>query len=452
MLPDDVLLGIFDFYANGTNRTKRAIEAWQTLVHVCRRWRTIVFVSPRRLNLRLICSAHTPARKTLDVWPALPLVIQCYLRVDVDNIVAVLEHSNRVQGINLIRLSKSDLENVLAAMQVSFPELTQLELSSDEKTAVIPDSFLGGSVDSAPRLRFLWLKGISFPGLPKLLLAATRLVHLCLSEIPHSGYFSPKALVTALPTLTSLEELRLEFQSPQSRPDQASRRQPLPTRIVLPVLTEVWFEGVSEYFNDLVAHIDAPVLDKLVITFFNQIVFDTPQLVQFISRTPTFKALVDASVSFEDGVARVNLQASRFQGLLMKIPCRELDWQVSSVEQVFTSCLPPLFTLEKLSIYARVGWQPDWQDNIDNTLWLELLYPFTAARNLYLSKEFALLIVPALQELVGSRTTEVLPALQNVFLEGLEQSGPVQDGIGEFVVTRQVIGHPIAVSRWDRSS
>jgi hypothetical protein len=38
------------------------IQAWHTLVHVCRKWRTVVLGSPRRLDLRLLYfSAH--ARK-----------------------------------------------------------------------------------------------------------------------------------------------------------------------------------------------------------------------------------------------------------------------------------------------------------------------------------------------------------------------------------------------------
>jgi hypothetical protein len=74
VLPDDVLLEIFDFYMVMTrdptdieDRTdwKTMIEAWQLLVHVCRRWRSVVFGSPRRLNLQLYCTAETPARDTL---------------------------------------------------------------------------------------------------------------------------------------------------------------------------------------------------------------------------------------------------------------------------------------------------------------------------------------------------------------------------------------------------
>jgi hypothetical protein len=85
---------------------------------------------------------------------------------------------------------------------------------------------------------------------------------------------------------------------------------------------------------------------------------------------------------------------------------------------------------------------------VEDVEWLDLLHPFRAVKNLYLSKESARRIVPALQELVGGRVTEVLPALQNIFLQGPEPSGPVQEGIEKFVVARQATSHPIVVSRW----
>jgi hypothetical protein len=428
MLPDDVLLAIFDFCAEDDslilNKKRMMIEAWQSLVHTCRRWRIVVFGSPRYLNLRLFCSNKTPVRDMLDVWPALPLFINCHETAEsMDNIVAALERSDRVCNITLRKFKSSDLEQISAAMQVPFPELTHLRLTSkpskDETESVFPDSFLGGS---APR-------GISFPGLPKLVLSATHLVTLRLQYIPHSGYFSPDTIVTALSTLARLSKLWLYFKSPQSRPDSAL---PPPSLSVLPALTYFSFKGVSEYLEVVVAHIDAPRLSNLYITFFNDIVFNTPQLIQFISRTPTLKPLNRARVAFDVGAATVKLSSQKDdEGLDVRIPCRELDWQVSSMQQVCTSCLPPLPTLEHLYIYENPHWQQHWQDNIENALWLELLQPFTYVKNLYLSEDIAQCIVPALQDLVGAvgrRATEVLPALQNIFLEG-QPPGRVQEGI-----------------------
>ena len=44
MLPDIALLETFDFYVHDAQK-------WYTLVHVCRKWRSVVFGSPRRLGL-----------------------------------------------------------------------------------------------------------------------------------------------------------------------------------------------------------------------------------------------------------------------------------------------------------------------------------------------------------------------------------------------------------------
>jgi hypothetical protein len=104
-------------------------------------------------------------------------------------------------------------------MQEPFPELTYLGLWCDDennKMVVVPDSFLGGF---APRLEVVQLEGLPFPGLPKLFLSATHLVDLRLHDIPHSGYFSPDAMVAVLSTLTNLKYLRLIFKSPESCPD-----------------------------------------------------------------------------------------------------------------------------------------------------------------------------------------------------------------------------------------
>ena len=463
VLPDDVLLEIFDFYVDEYQVLKKGVKAWHLLVHVCRRWRSVVFGSPRRLDLRLVGTNKTPVKDNLDIWPPLPLVIRncAGLTEGVDNIIALLKHRDRVDDIELTHINSSSLEKVSAAMQEPFPELTDLLLKSDDETVpVLPDSFLGGSANSAPRLRYLVLDGIPFPGVPKLLLSATNLVTLYLDNIPHSGYFSPQSMATALSKLTGLKSLRLNFQSPRSHPDQARRRPPLSIRAVLPVLTRFWFKGVCEYLDDLVALVDAPQLDHLDITFFNQITFDTPQFIQFIGRTPMLRSLETARIVLGRADARVNFSSrtSDYGSLNVGISCRELDWQVSFLEQVCTSCLPRLSagTSEDLYIYERPYWQSHWQDNIENALWLELLHPFTAVKSLYLSGACAERIGPAL---AGGTGTELLPNLQNIFLEDwVSGSGSsyryvtsvTPKDIGKFVAARQVSSHPIAVSCWDR--
>ena len=450
VLPDNVLLEIFALYVLArTDRpfsAKRRTETWQLLVHVCQRWRSIVLGSPRRLRLHLYCTPETPARDTLEVWPALPLIVDGIMFTSgTDNVIAALGQSNRVRHVSLGVEAVEDrqLERVLAAMEVPFPELTFLNLAlKGETTALIPDSFLDGS---SPRLQDFRLCGIPFLGLPKLLLSAPNLVYLSLYDIPHSGYISPEAIVALISVLSSLETLILGFKSPQSCPDLETRR-PLLKHSVIPALISLHFKGVVEYLEDLVTSIDAPQLYDLSLTFFNQIDFDTPRLAQFINRTPKLVKR-EARVLFFDDSACVYLSVVY---LKIEISCREPDWQLSSIEQVCNSSLHPLSTVEDLYIehrYRQLVWN---NDPIENALWSQLLLPFTTVKNLYLSKEFAPGVATALQELVGDRITEVFPNLQNIFVNGLEPSGPFQENIGQLVAARQLSDHPIAISLWDR--
>ena len=327
-------------------------------------------------------------------------------------------------------------------MEVPFPELTRLSLTSNGETMpVIPDSFLDGS---APRLKFFLLSGIPFPGLPKLLLSATHLVSLRLSNIPHLGYISPEAIVALISLLFSLELLVVEFESPQSCPDRETRRPPPSKRSVIPALTILQFKGVTEYLEDLVTGIDAPQLDKMFIIFFNQIDFDTPRLARFVNRTPNLGKR-EATVLFADDFARITASGN----LWIVILCKEPDWQLSSIEQICNSSLHSLSTVEVLYIaheYSELVWK---DDAVENALWSQLLLPFIAVKNLYLSKESAPGVAAALQELVGDRITEVFFSLQSIFVKGLEPSGPFRENIGQLVAARQLSDHPIAISVWE---
>jgi len=201
--------------------------------------------------------------------------------------------------------------------------------------------------------------------------------------------------------------------------------------------------------EDLVARFDAPQLNDLDIFYFNQLIFDTPQFIQFISRTATLKALEQAHVVFDGGYCawvELSSQTSGYGHLKVCIGCTQLDWQASSLGQVCSSVLPPLYTVEHLYVHKPQHLRLDWEDDIEISQWLELLHPFMAAKHLYLSKEFAPGIAAALQELVGERVTEVLPALQSLHL-ALEWNRPqhVQDVVGQFLAARQLSGHPIAI-------
>jgi len=445
VLPSTVLLEIFSFYVD---RPDAGEDAWHTIVHVCRQWRFVVFDSPRRLNLRLLCTPKRPL-KNLDIWPVLPIVIDFWATGKrprgMANIVSALKQHCRIRKIN-VRGIPISLMKKFAAMKKPFPKLTYLKLNSnDGNVPILPDSFLGGS---APRLHTFNLGGIPFPAMRKLLLSIRNLVALRLWSIPHSGYISPEEIVTCLSALTGLKIFVLGFRSPQSRVSGGGTRRPPPlTRIVLAALTKVRFKGNSEYLEDIVSYIDTPLLDYFKITFFNQLIFDTPLLRHFISRTETIKTHYRANVGFYDRRAEIRFSPQEgtavHEGLSLRTSCTPLDWQLSSLAQVCSSSLPPLYTLEHLKI---LRYRSHWEDDIEGTQWLELLFPFTSVKHLVLSRGSAPLVAPALQELARDSVIGVLPMLQNLHLEGpTRPKRRVKEAIRQFIAARQLSGHLVAV-------
>ena len=459
MLPDVALLEIFDFVVGDECAL---IMAWSKLVHVCRKWRNVVFGSPRRLNLRLFCGPKTPVRKLLDVWPPFPIYMNAGLSYEtpddafsIDDIIAALEHNDRICDLSLQLPSsqKNAWEKVFAVMQQPFLALEHLYIMPrngiyGKTLPVVPASFLGGST---PQLQYLSLMSLPFPGLPNLLISATRLGCLFLEKIPLSGYISPEVMVTCLSVLNRLKSLSIEFESSRCRPDPKSRRPPPPARTPLPALTEFHFKGVNDYLEDLVARIDAPLLDNVMITYFHQPIFDTPQLTQFISRTPKLKEYDTAALYISKLDAHVDLSQKPDGILLLKILCERPAWQLSFLSQVCSSSFPQglIRAVEALQIIEY--WSlPEWQDEIANSQWLELFHPFTAVKGLYICREVAPRIAPALQELVGERVLEELPALQTLFFEETLPSGLVKETIGHFVAAREHASHPITISWYNR--
>ena len=473
-LSDDVLLLIFHFdqledqeifpYLDGLrdlNGLKDLNEmeydyllslSWHRLVHVCQRWRSLVFASPNTLDLRLVCDAKTRVELT-GIWPPLPITIrttvECPIPEDYD-FNAAMVHPNRVCEIRLLHLTISQLQRLASAMQEPFPALIHLKLGlSDSYTcpaSTIPDGFLGGS---APRLQSLMLHSIPFHSIPRLLLSATALVRLTLWDIPHSGYFEPEAIVASLVVMANLKSLTIGSSSPHYFPDRESRRPP--THTFLPALIHFEFRGVSRYLEDLLARINAPLLNSFFITFLYQLVFDLPQLVQFMERTTKFQALNETHVDMNYNGIRVESSSRTSEEMSgFSITCEEFNWRLSSMAQVLESFFPSLYVVEHLYIYGSRYYLTGWQHDV------EIFYPFTFVKNPYLSKKFTQFIAPALKELVEEAregVVDVLPALETLFFEEPQPSGAVTavwDSIGLFVVARKLLGHPVAVSHWNK--
>ncbi|KAH8999918.1 hypothetical protein EDB86DRAFT_3101529 [Lactarius hatsudake] len=339
--------------------------------------------------------------KNLGYWPPFPLILDYRAYCGADDasdksltpgdegdVIAALEHPDRVRYVG-ISVTRSLLGKMAAAMQDSFPILTHLWLSSDDgNVPALPNTFLGGS---APSLQVAHLEGIPLLAFPKLLSSATDLVNLQLLNIPKTGFVLPDAMVAGLTTLTMLETLSIEFQSPTPLPD---RRCPPPsTRVPFPSLVTFKFRGVSDYLEGLVARIDAPLLKAVTITYFNQLTFQIPRLSEFISHAEGlyFFRFKHARVDFGCNNVYVRLdcdQSEQLEGhLMLQILCQDLEWQVSHVVQILGQCFPTatLSSVGDLSV-DTCGLQPSWKEDIDRTTeWPALLRPLTAVETLHIS-------------------------------------------------------------------
>ena len=456
-LSDDVLLEIFDSclvkneeinpWRDPDVDESDPYDAWYTLAHVCQRWRYVVFASPRRLNLRLYCSKRR-VREMLCVWPAFPIVIwdSVNFLLDEDNIIAVLEHPDRVCEIQLRRLTSLQAEKLVPFMQKSFPALTKLHLeidigllASDELMDLLylPDSFLDGS---APHLRSLCLSSILFPALPNFLLSASNLVYLYLYAA-RFGYNSPE-MVAALSSLSKLKVMHIFFL--ESDDPESEVPAPLPlTRSVLPALSILALDGDGEYLDDFVGRIDVPSINYLKVeTAYRPIrSHDFFHLSQFIGRVETFLAFDLARFHLSPRGMDVILSSSRRthgsrpSALRLKFSCVTDGLLPSLVEACKTSLLP-LSNIEKLQIFTP---NSDWdlQSEFNTVQWLEIIRHFSAVKNLYLrSMCFVPPVAFALKQAMEEGITGVLPAIQKLTVCGSLPAGPVREAIEQFVTGR----------------
>jgi F-box-like len=464
-LPDNVLLDIFDFYRVINKYEDEHEWDWETLVHVCQRWRYVVFESPIRLNLQLFCTGKTPVRKLLHIWPAsLPITIHFHcdeLWVELDNpvngfgnILAALKHCDRVRQIHVTNAGNYQWDKIVNAMQGPFPALRSLSFDSGLWTFAL----FGALIGPAPCLQHLNLRTISFPLLPRLLLSTSDLISLRLLNIPDSGYISPVTMATSLSALPKLETLFIDFEYPTRHPERPS---PPSTRFVLPALADLQFQGMSEYFEVLVAQIDAPLLDRFNITFgFSrqpELVFDIPQTVRVFSHLkwpkPSSLALMfhparDTSIISPPSDTMPHSMCPRS----WKIMGRYLDWQVSSVAHICSQILPFCASVESLIIQCPgFGSHSDlleWilRGEMDSTLWPRLFRSFTSVHNLEISAPLEPFIAAAFQGLTEESAAEVFPSLHSFSIVGKTSDNAVQQGIQSFVAARQHSSHPVTIS------
>ena len=453
VLPDDVLLIIFCFY-----QVFSPLH-WHRLAHVCRQWRYIVFASPRCLNLRLYCNPGTPVLKTLDCWPALPIVVQysgCQIvdsptSEDEDNVVAALKHSDRICSISLI-VTRSLLKKLGTSVH-SFPELEDLVLlCRSDPYMPFPPNFRWGTC-----LRSLNLTGISLSTLPQLLSASPNLVDLQLHDIISTRQRFPQNFASFLSGMTLLQSLSLHFHVLNTHLDTHPFSE---ERIVFPALTHIKIRGLkSDYLNSFVAQIDAPHLADIEIMLIYQHNIDVSPFMQFVDRIEKQKSHSRADI-LSSGCA-ISMTLSEPQScsrIKMGICCRDLAEQFSSMTRICNDFSQSLLGVRDLRIETTQ--KPSRRYGGDGTTvenWLELIRWFGGAGRLHVAGDSELMadILRALRPLrhrFGEFTSGALPALTNIYVIGpRSMSGLLQDIVQSITALRKFSNNPI-VGRVDVNS
>ena len=430
---------------------------WHLLVHVCRRWRELVFASPRRLNLRIPCTRWNLVGNNLGIWPALPIDVDdhdfkfLYHIPHEDNILAVLKHVDRVYHIRL-SLSDSLVEKISTTMQEPFPVLTRLFISSDWRVNVpaLPANFLGGS---APPLQAIGLYNIPYPALPTLLLSTSDLVKLDLKNIPLAGYISPDTMVASLAALPKLEIFVMEFDSHTYLPDRIAP--PPVTRIVLPALAYFVFRGASKYLEDILGRIDCPRLNHISITtLYQSIGFQVARLSSFVDQSgdPKLAECRHAEVLFHYPffyrTVTVNCCYHPYdlgQDRTTIISYEEIDWETLGEATEMLRQLPvSLSNVVHLQIKCSPNFSifiPDQAEGLSIQLFL-LIRQFSAVQTLLIDSQLSAFVAAIFGHITEGMMTEALPSLELLCLEEYFQHSIQLD---KFVAARRYSDHPLTI-------
>lgn len=475
LLPEDVLLEIFDFCKLASSSPS---WGWHRLIHVSRQWRSIVFASRHRLDLRLFCTYGTPVRKTLDCWPPLPLVIRYSDPTghrppspdDDDNIIAALQHRDRVCEVELT-VGSSLFAKLSSLMQEPFPLLESLTLRPRDNNVALalPSTFLG---PSAPRLRNLCLDAIVPPVSPTFLPSSEDLVCLRLQRVPGDAYISPDALLAGLAAMTQLKILCVQFATQTTPPYLTSTPpSPLIRPIVLPALSYFEFRGTNEFLEDLVARIGAtPSLARTYISVFDHPAFEIPQFAQFAGRAAAQRiSPCEAKILLHKGGAFLSLSGpkggrgsggmgegtpgtsgstgtphSTEEWLRLHVSCVELGRQVPSMAQICRQISPLLSGVRKLEIVASVT-PLSPQDVADASQWVGLFHMFGGVEKLHVSYGSVPDVARALQHVARERASEVLPALRELHFDWFASRW--EEAVASFIAARHSSHPPITFHR-----
>jgi hypothetical protein len=383
--------------------------------------------------------------------PPLLLVIDYFFQSDItaedeEGAILALNQRDRLRCVRL-GMPVASLQKLIMALDEEYPILEYLiimPLIEDNTTTLIFPEAL-----QAPHLRYLVLFGFSLRLGSRLLTTALGLVTLWLHMVHPSTYFHPNTLLQWISLMPQLETLVIAFRFPPSRDvERQLTHTPVTATVVLPNLHWFWFRGVTTYLEALVCRITTPHLEKLEIVFYNRLMFSIPHLLQFMSTAENLR-FDRAQFEFdtERVVVRVYPRGAKMHALVIIVRCWHLDWQVSSVSQIFNSLRQMFSTVEHLILrHEEHSWLSEEHNEVDRTEWRKLLKSFSNVKTLRIDGGLVEEVSRCLklEDASGERPLGLLPELQELTYTG---SGDTGDAFTSFADARQNAGRPITLDR-----
>ena len=434
---------------------------WYKLAQVCRRWRRVLLGSASYLNLCLVCTYGTPVADMLAHSPPLPLVLD-YFRTDGDintedeeGVKLALEEHDRVRRIRL-RVPAPKLQKLFVAINREYPALEYLIMQptkADKTRAVMLPKAL-----QAPRLRHAWLRGFALPMESQLLTNAASMVTLYLYVNHSDAFFQPKTLLRWISSMPHLETLviNLFFMVPNRDVERQLMHTPIIPLVTLPNLRFLVLQSGSAYAEAIVRQITTPRLEKLDIWFFKQLTYSLPCLQQFINKTANLRFdsakfefsrdLVYAGVYLRE---EIEIAQIKMIPLLLAVRSWHLDWQVSSVAQIFNSISQVLSTVENLTLeHKEHSRSSDDHNEVDRAEWHRLLRPFSKVKTLRVGDGLVKDVSRSLRPEDGEDPLELLPELQSLTYSGIGDTVAHPGGaFASFVDARENADHPVTLVR-----
>jgi hypothetical protein len=379
--------------------------------------------------------------------PPLPLVID-YQGTDItgedeEAIILALEQRDRVRRIRF-NLPVLELQKLIMAIDGEYPILQYLifvEPPKDKSTVLILPETL-----QTPHLRHLAI-GCSIP-MRFPLLGTAGLVILNLGLHHPSTYFQPTVLLESLSSMPQLEMFLIFFffSIPNRDVERQLMRTPIMTNVTLPNLRFFALRTVSAYSEAVLSRITASRLENFQICYPKQLTFSVPQLVQFIGRTENFRF---DRAEFHFLINRVFVRVNPPQtntpddAFSMLVHCWHLDWQVSSVSQIFNALSQICSAVEHLTLVHEVHSQSSEEHNgVDRIEWRKLLRSFSNVKTLFIEDGLVMELSRCLRLDDGEHPLEVLPELQELTYSG---SGNADDAFTPFIDARLNAGRPVTL-------